>query len=146
MIVKPLPSLEELNKRYSYNPETGELTSKTKGKLITARNWRGYIVVRINRKEFMAHRIIWMLMTGDDPGQAEIDHRNEVKDDNTWSNLKRRDHSGNLLNNSKPCYARFGNRWCARVTHKGKLVLHKYFVEEQDAIEAVKQVKRNILA
>jgi hypothetical protein len=145
MDIKELPSLEELNNKYSYEPETGLLKSKAKGKIITAKNYKGYTIVRINRKEFMAHRVIWKLMTGEDPGNDLIDHINQVKDDNTWSNLKRRDHSGNLLNNSRPCYHRQGNRWVARVTYKNKLVLYRYFVEEQDAIDAIKEVKTALL-
>ena len=145
MDIKELPSLEELKRKYSYDPETGLLTSKAKHTVITAKNCKGYIVVRINLKEFMAHRVIWKLMTGEDPGSDLIDHINQNKSDNTWSNLRRQDHSGNLVNNSSPCYRRHGNRWVARVGYKGKLVLYKYFVEEQDAIDAVKEVKKALL-
>ena len=145
MIIKELPSLEELNNKYSYDPKTGVLTGKVQNKAIKAKNHKGYTVIRIARKEYMAHRVIWMLMTGEDPGRDLIDHINQDKSDNTWSNLRRVGHSDNQINNGAPCYHRQGNRWVARVSYKNKLVLYKYFVEEQDAIDAVSSIKAALI-
>lgn len=43
--------------------------------------------VGIDGKLYYAHRLIWLLMTGDWPG-AQIDHKNHVRDDNRWENLR----------------------------------------------------------
>jgi hypothetical protein len=143
--MKELPTLKELNKRYTYNPETGVLVSNKTKRPTKAKNPKGYLIVTVDFKTYMAHRIIWKLMTGEDPGDRLIDHENRIRDDNRWSNLRLIDTSGNNFNNGSRGYSREGNRWRVRLTYKNKLIIHKFFVEEQDAIDAVKEARENIL-
>ncbi len=42
----------------------------------------------ISRKAFQAQRIIWRLVTGDDPGALVVDHINGDKLCNSWHNLR----------------------------------------------------------
>lgn len=145
MQAKPLPTKEELDKRFSYDPITGNLTSKKSKRVIKAKDPKGYLVVTVNFSRYKAHRIIWLMMTGEDPGENMIDHDNRTTGDNRWVNLIQRDNSGNNFNNNARGYSREGNRWRARLTYKNQLILHKFFVEEQDAIDAVKTAKKKIL-
>lgn len=46
----------------------------------------------------MVHRIIWCLVTGEDPGVFEIDHENNIKNDNRWTNLRLATHDHNNQN------------------------------------------------
>lgn len=47
----------------------------------------GRVQIRIESKNYFAHRIIWLLKTGAWP-KHQIDHRNLDKGDNRWSNLR----------------------------------------------------------
>lgn len=102
---KPLPSSETLNEYFTYNPRSGILRWKKIG------GWKyrpgnkagipqafGYLVVSFKSTVYMAHRIIWCMVTGDDPGPLEIDHKNNNKSDNRWSNLRLATHANNNQN------------------------------------------------
>ena len=56
-----------------------------------------YRKVRILRKNFSAHRLIWLLMTGVWPSR-EIDHINGVPGDDRWLNLREATHTQNMRN------------------------------------------------
>jgi hypothetical protein len=50
---------------------------------------RGYREVKIARKAYKSHRIIWKMIYGNDPDVDKvIDHINRVKDDNRLCNLR----------------------------------------------------------
>ena len=67
------------------------------GKPAGATNARGYLIIRVNYQIHPVHRIIWLLTTGAWP-VGEIDHRNENKADNRWSNLREATHRENGCN------------------------------------------------
>ncbi len=47
----------------------------------------GYLVIGISGKVYQAHRLVWLWITGEWP-QKDIDHKNLIKNDNRWSNLR----------------------------------------------------------
>ena len=57
------------------------------GKVIGSKDKKGYIVTKINGKTYRLHRLIWLYMTGEWPDN-EIDHKNRIRHDNTWDNLR----------------------------------------------------------
>lgn len=73
------------NKHFTYNPETGDLVRRSNDQIVYAKRL-GYLVFRLNYKQYYAHRYIWWMMTGEWPDV--VDHINEVKDDNRWCNLR----------------------------------------------------------
>lgn len=92
---KKLPIASDLNERFLYSESNGELTYRTdSGYRIKAgmragsikRN--GYRQVSINGKVYAEHRLIWRMVTGQDPGELTVDHINEIKDDNRFDNLR----------------------------------------------------------
>ena len=86
---KELPDTQELLNRYEYDADTGELTRKSTGNVISAKNTTGSVILSHGRgKQYLAHRIIWKIMTGEDPGELEIDHINRNRCDNRWCNLR----------------------------------------------------------
>jgi hypothetical protein len=93
---KPIPSVEELHSRYSYNPTTGMLTSKQTGKVVGAKTKLGYLKLRIDSAEFKLHRVVWKMMTGEEP--LEIDHKNLKRTDNRWVNLRKATRTKNSQN------------------------------------------------
>lgn len=77
---------------YNYDKDTGELTHKhttisgMEGASATFPHSGGYLSTNIGRKQYLAHRIIYMMMTGLWPNH--IDHINHNKQDNRWVNLR----------------------------------------------------------
>lgn len=89
---------------FNYNPDTGALTYKhlskngAAGEDATTIHNEGYRCVSIGKTQYLAHRIIYMYMTGLLPDQ--IDHVNHVRNDNTWVNLREVSKRTNSINTS----------------------------------------------
>jgi HNH endonuclease len=47
----------------------------------------GYWYISVDNEQFIAHRLAWLYMTGKWPDD-EIDHRDRVRSNNVWSNLR----------------------------------------------------------
>lgn len=82
---------EYLKSILDYNKETGEFFWKInkgkckKGDKITTKR-HGYICVGIDYKTYDIHRLAWIYEYGYNP--KEIDHINNIKDDNRIANLR----------------------------------------------------------
>lgn len=102
-------SIERLRDLLEYNPETGALTwrertiIKRTDKQINGRHAgkpagyiarNGYHSVGVDGRDMAAHRIIHAIVTGSYP-DGEIDHRNGIKSDNRWCNLRIATHAQN---------------------------------------------------
>jgi hypothetical protein len=102
-----LPPIEYLHKCFDYNAETGVLRWKTRPKeqFHKARMWKmwntrfagqvagslhktlGYRDISLDYQLYRAHRIIFKLMTGEEPPDNP-DHKNRNRADNQWDNLR----------------------------------------------------------
>ena len=87
IMYKPLPTQKALLEVFDYDKETGILTWKSNGKAAGTSQSTG-LRVCLNYKRYLVHRIIWMMMTGDDPGKLTVDHKNRNNKDNRWENLR----------------------------------------------------------
>lgn len=83
-----------LKELFDYNPDTGLFTWKVaKARRIKAGdvagnlNNTGYIHIRVDGKNYQAHRLAWLYTHGKFPDNC-IDHINGIKDDNRISNLR----------------------------------------------------------
>jgi hypothetical protein len=95
---------KELKEILNYNPETGIFTwiidansSVRSGDLAGTIVKRGYVTIGIRCKDMRAHRLAWLYMTGEWP-KGQVDHINESKNDNRWSNLRIATSSQNRMN------------------------------------------------
>ena len=98
-----LPPQSLLRETFDYNPETGQLTRlKPHGgrqcSNLNECDWSRYRMVRVQGQRYTIHRIIWMWMTGEQPGDLEIDHLNNNRQDNRWDNLRLVTKQENQLN------------------------------------------------
>jgi len=110
---KPLPPLKELRKRYQYDPETGVLSHYG----IPIRSE----VLSYKRSLYQVHRIIWLYITGEDPGDLQIDHIDGDHSNNRASNLRIATNKQNSWN--KPLgkgYQEIKGRYYAYIKHEGK--------------------------
>ncbi len=140
----------------SYSPETGIFTRTQKrnsfgGKAFVGASAGtikdGYVVIGIARRQYRAHRLAWVLMTGEDvPRGKLLDHINRDRSDNRWENLRLVDRSLNN-HNSDPhrnntsgvkgvSWAKSRRKWDARIKLRGKVVLLGQFARFEDAVAA----------
>ena len=90
-------------------------------------DFRGYHVIRVDRVLYGAHRLAWLYVTGEFPG--EIDHINRDRADNRFSNLRACSHAENTRNTTlrkdnaaglKGVHRHYDGRWRASIAHSGR--------------------------
>lgn len=97
----PPLSADYVRSLFRYEPETGLLI-----RIAGHKSWigtvagcgrHGYQRVKIGYRSVAAHRIAWVIVTGEWPA-VEIDHIDLNKSNNRWSNLRLATHSENQSN------------------------------------------------
>jgi hypothetical protein len=130
---------EKLKEILDYNPDTGIFSwkvSKAKrikvGSVAGCKNNLGYILIRIDGKIYLAHRLAWLYTHGDFPLNC-IDHINQIKDDNRICNLRDVTVSENMQNQSQVLgYTKNGSKYKATITLNNILYqLGSYATKEQ---------------
>lgn len=116
---------------------------------------QGYIAVTVGTKKYRAHRIVWLLSTGQWPSQ-HIDHINGVTTDNRIENLRDVDRTTNQQNQVRLCktnktgfrgvffLARTGRyKASARVPGRDKTTHLGYFDTPQEAFAVAEAYREN---
>ena len=106
----------------------------------------GYRVVRIDGRDYKAHRIIWLCVRGEWP-IAQIDHINGIRDDNRYANLREATNAENQHNSKRRAdntsgvkgvhWSKSKRKWRAEIQHKGKRYRVGYFDSKAEAAAAV---------
>mgnify|MGYP006267355257 CR=1 FL=1 len=114
----------------------------------------GYVQIKVNGKFYKAHRLAWLAMTGEDLGDAEIDHINGDGFDNTWSNLRKATRCQNACNQGVKksnksgfkgvSFDRRRNAWIARVRDGGKRIWVGSFPSPEEAAAAYQQAAKSV--
>lgn len=157
-----LPSVERLRERLSYDPATGILTwlsveslqSRIKvGDEAGFFDANGYRCIKLDGKKLYAHRVIWKLMTGQDPVN-QIDHRDCDKGNNRWDNLREATPSENARNVRQPSHSRSpykgvtwhkgDKKWQASITVDGRKRYLGSFKTAEDAAAAYRGAAQRI--
>lgn len=150
---KPLPSYERVRELFHYEPATGTLTWRIStnnrvavGDVVGCVNASGHWVGNVDGSIYVLHRIIWLWMTGEDPGQLEIDHENVDGADNRWKNLRlatSAQNHGNLRVNKRSTTKLKGvtlhkpsGKWHVKITKDGKQEYLGLFSNIEDAADA----------
>ncbi len=156
----------ELMRILSYSPDTGiftriaapakrnDLLGKQAGSLHSS---DGYVRIFINRKSYLAHRLVWLYVHGEFPA-LEIDHIDGVRSNNKVSNLRSVTKSENLQNLKHAkrdnlssgalgvCFDAVANKFRAAITLNRKRKHLGYFETSDLAHSAYLDAKRVIHA
>ena len=116
MEMRPLPEQSVIQEALIYTPETGLLIRRkpyggkhSPGTYRTRRNGKPWLILQtVKGKQYAAHRLIWKLVTGDDPKDS-IDHIDRNPFNNRWSNLRLADTHVQAMN----------REWDVTLGHKG---------------------------
>lgn len=156
---KPLPPRSLLLDLLDYSVITGRLYWRANiafavkaGDPAGCATGRGYRIVKINQGIYKAHRIAWCMVTGQDPGQLDIDHINGDPSDNAWHNLRlvtlaENAHNQRLGIRNTSGYkgvARAENKWEARIMSQGKRHFLGLFDTPEQAGQAYLKAKREL--
>lgn len=104
-----MTTVEEVRRTVSYDPATGVLTrlrrddmpanvnARTVGKPAGNLTDHSYSRIWIGPKQHLAHRLAWVLMTGEWPS-LYIDHIDGDRNNNRWNNLRLATRGQNAVN------------------------------------------------
>lgn len=146
---KPLPPVERLRDLFIWDAATGALYNRVwrggkaragdrAGKLCKD----GYRRVNVDKGEFSEHRVLWALEMGEDPGEAQIDHRNGDRLDNRLANLRKAS-AGQQQQNTRLRASQTGLRGVQRmgrghrayIRHEGKRMYGPTVYSIEEALE-----------
>ena len=142
----------ELKRILRYNKETGLFTRKIAtcnsvkvGDIAGFIQPSGYVSICIKGKEYRAHRLAFLYVLGYFPENL-IDHKDRVRHNNKWGNLRESSKSCNI-NNTRiwsnntsgikgVAWKKPRNKWRAYITINFKTISLGNFVNIKDAAEA----------
>jgi hypothetical protein len=113
---------------------------------------RGYRIVVVNGRQYMEHRLIW-IMHGNDPVEM-LDHIDGDQLNNKIENLRAATNSQNQRNQKLRKDSTSGikgvswisayKRWAGQVWHKGKLYRAGYFKDKDECAAAVRELRESL--
>lgn len=139
---------DELKRHLDYNPLTGVFVwviGRRRGAVAGCVGLNGYRYIRIDHKDYLAHRLAWVI-TGNGWPTKDIDHADGNRDNNAICNLRRANRSQNLANSRKKStntsgfkgvnYHKARGRWRARITFNYREIMLGYFDDPEAASRA----------
>lgn len=167
--IKMLPTAAYLRACFDYDPTTGVLrwkerprkhfethhgwitfNAKYPGTIAGTANRFGHLSVLIGHCPYLAHRVIWKLMTGRKP-PASIDHIDGDPANNAWSNLRRATRQKQRWNaraqksiSGYRCVYRNKKKWQALIRLNGRNHSCGYFDTPEEASAAVEAFARDL--
>lgn len=157
-MAKPNLTAEFLHKLFSYDPASGIIVRRVStggakaGEAAGCMRSDGYMQISINRIKYQSHRVAWVLMTGYWPTNF-IDHKNSVRNDNRWDNLREATDAQNQQNQRRAqkhnnCgllgVSRDRKRWRATLRLNNKQIHIGTFDTPQDAHAAYLKAKASL--
>lgn len=157
----PLPPIEFLRERFTFDSERGILTRNHKvgkhnvGDVVGTPLKEGHLLTSVCGKRFLVHRIIFFMATGKDPGDMLVDHINGNPIDNRPCNLRlatnaqnvsnmHRNRSDNKSGERNVSWNNYWKRWQVSVAKgDGKRVQRK-FVDKNDAIACARNLRAEL--
>lgn len=146
--------LERLKELLSYERATGLFRWKARtsassrvviGDVAGGPDRDGYIVIRVDGRLYLAHRLAVFYVTGEWP-RDDVDHRDLNRSNNEWRNLRCATESQNLANQKLMCtntsgfkgvsWDKTAKRWTAQIEVRGRKLRLGRFDTPEDAHSA----------
>jgi len=157
--VPGIVTAHRLRELLHYEPETGAFTWRAyrnqhamPGMESGRMDWNGYRSIRVDGRNYKAHRLAWLYVYGVWPS-GQIDHINGAKDDNRAVNLRDVTQSGNQQNiraarknNASGMLGVYpqGGKWAAKICLERKSRYLGLFATKEQAHAAYLSAKRAI--
>ena len=144
-------TVDLLKHLFDYDKETGkliwkkEISNKVKaGDIAGCKGSRGYCYITINKKNYLAHRLVYLMHKGYLP--RTLDHINGQREDNRIENLRpaslsQNAHNRKINTNNKSgykgvCFHTKSKKWLAQICHNNKNMSLGFYdtPEEADAV------------
>lgn len=147
--VRKLPERSYITSLLRY--EAGALYWIASGRRAGSRGCRGYMQVGLDNRLYLEHRLIFMLLTGEEP--ECIDHIDNNKSNNLIENLRGCTRSQNTINTRKITRNTSGcpgvkrdsyGKWQAQITIHGVRHYLGYFLSYLDACAARKAAENRL--
>ena len=101
----------------------------------------------IGNIRFFEHRVIYKWVTGIDPEDKGVDHRNGIKDCNGWHNLRPATQMENISNshNTKGYHWESArNKWRASIGHNNEVIFLGRYDTEAEARAAYEEASKRL--
>tara|TARA_R110000868_G_scaffold54158_1_gene169539 strand:+ start:356 stop:859 length:504 start_codon:yes stop_codon:yes gene_type:complete len=153
-------TVDRLKQILSYDKESGFFTRISNGlynapigHIAKYVDSRGYIRVRVDCVQYLAHRLAWFYINGQWP-EKDIDHKDRNKINNSWSNLRSVTRTVNSQNRKNPnrnnstgylgVTKTIGGKFQSAISVKGKSLYIGLFKDAEEAHNAYVEVKRKL--
>jgi hypothetical protein len=147
---KALPSQEQLHGLFDYSIVEGNFYRKTTAGGKKAGSLAGYLhkgigyhQVKVEGSQFQAHRLAWMYVTGEDPGELHVDHIDGDRTNNAFHNLqlltnqqnsaRRHKSTGGVSQYRGVTLSKNARLWRAQMKNGGKMHRLGYYKCEKEA-------------
>lgn len=146
-----------------YFPDTGEfrwkIWTRGHGKVMSPGDDAGWISIGyrhlcLYQNEYRAHRVAWLLMTGNwAPESMDIDHIDRDGCNNAWGNLRLASRSENCMNSkirsdntsgARGVHKSRAGKWFARICKDGRIIGLGTYERKQDAINARAEAEKRL--
>lgn len=149
---------ERARELLAYNPESGALTWRNpppgrKRGALAGTDSRGYAQVQLDQIFYKAHRLAWLIQTGEWP-RHQIDHINGIRRDNRWCNLRDATPAENARNKRSSrrnksgfrgvSWNRHRQKWDAAIGWNGRTIHVGCFANFDEACTARLRVEREL--
>ncbi len=148
---------DKLKRLFDYDETTGVFVRKVttnhmskEGTVAGTKNARGYLVICVEQKLYLAHRLAWLYVYGKWP-ELNIDHIDGVKTNNAIKNLRDVSQEENIRNiHASPPHNKVGfmgvyknrNKFTAKITRGGVRHNLGIFLTPEEAGKAYVEAKR----
>lgn len=151
-------SVERLREVLRYDQETGMFTwlmtlsaRAVMGDVAGSQKPSGYITIDVDGKRYRAHRLAWLYMTGEHPPRM-VDHKDNVRNHNWWSNLRLANNQQNGGNSKRKVFNTSGykgvfwckqkEKWCAKINPNRRQIHLGFFDVKEDAARAYAEASK----
>jgi hypothetical protein len=151
--------LNKLKEHLNYDAETGHFTwikkgigIKLGGRAGSLNKTYGYRIIGFENTQYREHRLAFYYMTGHFP-KGHLDHKDRVRDNNKWSNLRECTQSQNMINSLKAknksgatgvSWDKTREKWLAQIRINCKKKNLGRFDKKEDAISAWESMAKSL--